>query len=122
MGLASSPDIFQEKMNNLFVGLEHVRVYINDILCITKGTWEEHLTKLDEVLQRLSDAGMKVNASKSSFAREKLDFLGYSISQKGISPITKKVDAIRNIAPPKTKKQLRSFLGMINYYQDMWIR
>ena len=113
MGLATSPDIFQEKMNNLFVGLEHVRVYIDDILCITKGTWQDHVTKLDQVLQRLQDAGMKVNATKSSFAREKLDYLGYTISQKGIAPISKKVDAIRNIAPPKTRKQLRSFLGMV---------
>ena len=101
MGLASSPDIFQEKMNNLFAGLQHVRCYIDDILCITKGTWQDHLDKLDQVFQRLSDAGMKVNASKSSFAKEQLDYLGYTISQKGIKPIAKKVDAIRNIAPPK---------------------
>ena len=65
---------------------------------------------------------MKVNASKSSFAKETLDYLGYTISQKGIKPITKKVEAILNIAPPKTHKQLRSFLGMVNYYRDMWIR
>ena len=65
---------------------------------------------------------MKVNASKSSFAKETLDYLGYTISQKGIKPIAKKVDAILNIAPPKTRRQLRSFLGMVNYYRDMWIR
>ena len=122
MGLASSPDIFQEKMNNLFAGLEYVRCYIDDILCITKGSWQNHLDKLDTVLQQLEDAGMKVNASKSSFAKETLDYLGYTISQKGIKPITKKVEAILNIAPPKTRKQLRSFLGMVNYYRDMWIR
>ena len=122
MGLASSPDIFQEKMNNLFSGLEYVRCYIDDILCITKGDWDNHLTKLDEVLQRLKDSGMKVNASKTFFGKEQLDYLGYTISKKGISPITKKVDAIRKIAPPKTRRQLRSFLGMVNYYRDMWIR
>jgi len=70
MGLASSPDIFQEKMNNLFSGLEYVRCYIDDILCITKSNWNNHLNKLDEVLQRLKDAGMKVNASKTFFGKE----------------------------------------------------
>ena len=114
MGLASSPDIFQEKMSNIFAGLEYVQCYIDDILCITKGDWNEHLEKLDEVLQRLKDAGMKVNATKSSFTRESLEYLGYTISKKGISPISKKVDAILGIAPPKTKRQLRSFLGMVN--------
>ena len=87
-----------------------------------KRDWQDHLDKLDTVLTRLYKAGMKVNASKSSFARESLEYLGYNISRKGISPITKKVDAIRQIAPPKTKRQLRSFLGMVNYYRDMWIR
>ena len=106
-------------MNNLFAGLEYVQCYINNILCITKGDWQNHLEKLDIILQKLKDAGMKVNASKSLFAKTELDYLGYTISQKGIKPIAKKVDAIRNIAPPKTRKQLRSFLGMVNYYRDM---
>ena len=52
---------------------------------------------------------MKVNASKTFFRKEQLDYPGYTISEKGISPITKKVDAIRKIALPKTRKQLRSF-------------
>ena len=74
-------------MNNLFSGLEYVRCYIDGILCITKGDWDNHLTKLDEVLQRLKDSGMKVNASKTFFGKEQLDYLGYTISKKGISPV-----------------------------------
>ena len=65
---------------------------------------------------------MKVSVSKTFFGKEQLDYLGYTISKKRISPITKKVDAIRKIVPPKTRKQLQSFLGMVNYYRDMWIR
>ena len=68
MGLASSPDIFQEKINSLFIGLEYVRCYIDNTLCITKGDWQNHLDKLGIVLQKLKDAGMKVNASKSLYA------------------------------------------------------
>jgi hypothetical protein len=67
MGLCNSPDIFQEKMNDLLDhGLETVRVDINDILHVTKGTWEDYLTRLKEVFSHLQQAGLKVNAKKSN--------------------------------------------------------
>ena len=53
MGLCNSPDIFQEKMSSLMQGLEFVRTYIDDVLCITKGDWNDHLDKLRTVLTRL---------------------------------------------------------------------
>ena len=122
MGLCNSPDIFQEKMSTLMQDLEFVRAYIDDLLAITKGSFDDHLEKLDIVLARLREAGLKVNAKKSFFAQTELEYLGYWITRDGIRPTSKKVNAISNIAPPKTKKQLRSFIGMVNYYRDMWIR
>ena len=122
MGLCNSPDIFQEKMFNLVGELEYVRAYIDDLLVFTKGTIEDHFEKLGEVLSRLRQAGLKVNAKKSFFARQELEYLGYWITRNGVSPTTTKVNAISNIAPPQTKKQLRGFIGMVNYYRDMWIR
>jgi Reverse transcriptase (RNA-dependent DNA polymerase) len=80
MGLCNSPDIFQEKMFNLMMDLEYVRAYIDDLLVTTKGSSEDHLQKLKRVLNRLEDAGLKVNATKSFFAREGLEYLGYWIS------------------------------------------
>ena len=77
MGLCNSPDIFQEKMNELFEGLDYVRAYIDDLLVLSKGTYEDHLEKLDSVLYRLGQAGLKVNAKKSFFARSELEYLGY---------------------------------------------
>jgi hypothetical protein len=120
MGLCNSPDIFQEKMSVLLQGIDSVRVYIDDVLHVTKTTWKEHLTGLDKILARIQSAGLKVNARKSFFGVNKLEYLGYEISTEGISPITKKVEALKAIAIPKTRKQLRSFIGMINYYRDMW--
>ena len=122
MGLCNSPDIFQEKMSTLLSDLEYVRAYIDDLLCITSGTYEDHLDKLKTVFQRLRSAGLKVNANKSFFARDQLEHLGYWITQEGVQPVTKKVDAILRIAEPKNKKELRRFIGLVNYYRDMWIR
>jgi transposase InsO family protein len=120
MGLCNSPDIFQEKMNDLLDGLDTVRVYIDDILHVTKGSWEEHLTGLEEVFRRLQQAGLKVNAKKSNFGAHEMEYLGYNITRTGIQPIPKKVQAIQAIKTPKTRKQLRGFIGMINFYRDMW--
>jgi transposase InsO family protein len=120
MGLCNSPDIFQEKMNDLLDGLDTVRVYIDDILHVTKGSWEDHLEGLEEVFSRLRQAGLKVNAKKSNFGAHEMEYLGYNITRTGIQPIAKKVQAIQAIKVPKTRKQLRGFIGMINFYRDMW--
>ena len=122
MGLSNSPDIFQEKMNELFSGLEYVRAYIDDLLILTTDNWDTHIQQLDVVFNRLQKAGLKVNANKSFFGRSELEYLGFWITRKGIMPLPKKIKSILNIKPPTTKRQLRSFIGIINYYRDMWIR
>ena len=114
MGLCNSPDIFQEKMNELFAGFDYVRAYIDDLLIITKGSFEEHLKQLDTVLEKLETAGLKINASKSCFAAHELEYLGFWISRDGIQPLAAKVDAIKKMAKPKNRRALRSFIKMIN--------
>ena len=120
MGLCNSPDIFQEKMSDLMAGLDFVRAYLDDLLVVSKGTFEDHLNHIEQVCTRLAEAGLKVNVSKSHFCKHELEYLGYLINREGVRPTMKKVEAIRNIAPPKTRKQLRGFIGMVNYYRDMW--
>ena len=87
MGLCNSPDIFQEKMNELFDGMDFVRAYIDDLLCLTTGSFEDHLEKLELILKRLQQTGLKVNAKKSFFARGELEYLGYWITRDGIQPM-----------------------------------
>ena len=65
MVLCNSPDIFQENMSELFVSLDTVCIYINDLLHVTKGSWTEPLTVLEEMFTRLQKAGLKINASES---------------------------------------------------------
>ena len=120
MGLCNSPNIFQEKMSELFVGLGTVRVYIDDLLHVTKGSWKEHLTVHEEMLTHLQKSELKVNARKSCFGAHIFDFLGYHVTSDRVMPMPKKVEAIQALVVPKTRKQLRRFIGMINFYRGMW--
>ena len=103
--------------------LQNVRAYLDNILVTTAaGSFEDHLKHVELVLQRLTDAGFAVNLRKSPFAVNKIDYLGYWITHCGIQPQPKKVEVIMRLTPPTTKRQSRRFLGMINYYRDMWRR
>ena len=121
MGVAGSPDIFQAKMSSLMAGLEFVRVYLDDCLVISTTTFADHLAKLQQCLQRISDAGLRINADKSYFGRDAIEYLGYWVTRNGIQPLPDKVDAMLKMEEPK-KKQLRAFVGLVNYYRDMWRR
>ena len=116
MGLCNSPDIFQENMFNLFRDLQLVREYIADPLIITNGTFEEHLKQVNLVLSRLYKAVLKVNAIKSLLCKSEVNYLGHLIITNSIKPQPKKVGTIHNMELPKTRKQLSSFLGPVNFH------
>jgi len=122
MGLCNGTDIFQEKMSELMDGLAFFRTCIDGLLCLTKGAFSDHLEKVELVLQRLQKAGLKANVTKQFFARSQLEHLGCWITRTGIKPACDKVKAVLKIAEPKTRKELRSFIGVVNHYRDMWVR
>ncbi len=93
--------------------LEFVQAYMDDLLIITRRTLEEHLQKMETVLTRLYDAGLKVNAAKSSFCAHEIEYLGYILTREGIKTQPKKVQAILTLSPPSNVKELRHFLGMV---------
>jgi len=101
--------------------LEYFHAYIDNLIILTKDTWNHHLDQLCIVFTHLQAAGLKINAKKSFFGCTELEYLGYWITWHGIQPLPKQVQAILNLKPPTNKKQLCSFIGMINYYRDMWI-
>jgi len=74
------------------------------------------------VLARLRDAGLKVNAAKSFFCTHEIEYLGYILTREGIKPQNKKVQAILTLNPPNSVKELRHFLGMVQYCRDMWVK
>ena len=108
-GIKSAPAIFQRTMDNLLQGLDHVGVYIDDIL-ITGKSEEQHL---NEVLSRLEKAGVRLKQEKCVFMADEVTYLGHRLNREGIQPTGAKVEAI-NQAPKLS--ELQAFLGMVNFY------
>ena len=103
-------------------GLEFVRVYLDDLLILSGGNFESHLKCLEKVLLRLSTVNLRVHAEKCNFGTPEVEYLGYTISRKGVKPQTKKIQAILNLKPPSTVREVRRFLGIVQYYRDVWPR
>jgi hypothetical protein len=99
MCIAGSPDIFQSKMSELMESLEYVQSYLDDLLCISRSSLEDHLEKLEEVLRCLHNAGLTVNAKKLTFCALEMKYLGYILTRDGIKPQSNKVQAIHAIQP-----------------------
>jgi hypothetical protein len=122
MGFGGSANIFQAQIMDLMASLKFVQAYMDYLVIITRRTLDKHLQKMETVLTRLCDARLKVNAAKSSFCAHETEYLGYILTIEGIKPQPKKVQAILALNPPNNVKELRHFLGMIQYYWDMWAR
>ena len=80
MGIAVSPDIFQEKMLDLMRQLEFVSMYLDNLIVFSKGNFSDHLDKLTKVLTKLCNAGLRVNVAKSKFAATECEYLGYILT------------------------------------------
>jgi hypothetical protein len=117
-GLKIAPASFQERMELVFQGLlwEKVLVYIDDIIIFTMDSLEDHVSVIDQVLQKLADYGLKINKEKSVFAKKEGDYLGFYITSEGYRLSDKKLDSFKNAQKPANKDELRSFLGCFPFY------
>jgi Reverse transcriptase (RNA-dependent DNA polymerase). len=119
MGIKIAPSYAQAVMTKLFRDLmDFVECFMDDLAIFTKGTFEQHLKDVDLVLSRLNAANFSIKAKKCHFAVQRVEYLGHIITPQGIEPQPQKVSSILQIASPKTPKQLRQFIGMVNYYRD----
>ena len=114
-GVSAAPAVFQRCMENLFQGCKGVSIYLNDLL-VTGATVKEHLKNLDKVLGTMATAGLTLNQAKCKFLLPRVEYLGHVIDQQGLHPTKEKVKAIREAPEPQNVSELRSFLGIINYY------
>ena len=117
-GLRNGPATFQRLMDTFLAGLKWTICipYIDDILVFSKD-FESHLEHLNLVLGRLRAANLTIKAKKCLFGIQRIEYLGYVISDAGIEPNKSKVEAVSKIPQPTNVDQVRSFIGMATYYR-----
>ena len=115
-GLVTAPATFCRLMREVLHNLANVENFIDDILVYTE-TFEQHVQVLYEVLMRLREANLTARPTKCSVGYRKLECLGHIIGDDQVQPHPDKVSEIRSATRPETKKQLRSFLGLVNFYR-----
>ena len=117
-GLTNAPATFQRLMNQLFNGniWNFVCVYLDDLLVVCRS-FQEHIEHVEKVLTRLEEAGLRLKPSKCAFAQEKVEYLGHTLSSSGVSPNDRNVQAVKNFLTPQCCKDVKSFLGLVNFYR-----
>ena len=117
-GLVNAPSTFQRLMETVMTGLTPRKclVYIDDLLVMGR-TFPEHLANLQEVLQRLREADLKLKPTKCKLTREEVTYLGYRVTRDGVTADPAKVEAVRSFPVPTNAKKVRSFLGLASYYR-----
>ena len=112
-GLANIPTIFQEEIDRT---LEYCTpAWLDDIIVVTRGSKQDHEKKLFDVLDKLEKAGYRASKKKSEFFMKETKWLGHEINENGIKPNEEKVEAILKLKAPENTKDLKSFLGAIQY-------
>ena len=116
--LCNAPATFSRLMDKTLDGLAWniCLHYLDDIIIFSK-TWEEHLERLETVLQRLKEANLRLGPVKCTLAKKEVCFLGYKVTPEGLQPDPRLMDAIRNIPSPTCATEVRSFLGLVGYYR-----
>ena len=114
-GIASAPAMWQRTMEQVLQGIPGVQCILDDMI-ITGRTDKEHLDNLRRVLERLKRRGLRLNQAKCEFLKKKVIFCGHEITEDGLKKTQDKINAVMNAPNPTGVSQLRSFLGLVNYY------
>uniref|UniRef100_A0A5S6QLW0 RNA-directed DNA polymerase n=1 Tax=Trichuris muris TaxID=70415 RepID=A0A5S6QLW0_TRIMR len=114
-GISFAPALFQKTMEQILAGLGGVAVYIDDII-VSNSSYGEHLDRLRAVFLRLRQSGIRVHRDKCKFLQRSVNYLGHRIDANGIHPTEERIRAIKEMPEPTNVRELRSFLGAVNYY------
>ena len=116
-GLHTAPSTFQRLLDRIITldMAPQAFAYLDDIIVCTR-TFEEHMSMLGKIFDRLYEAKLRPNTDKCHFFRPKLQYLGHLVDEKGLHTDPEKV-AIQNLSPPRNIKEARRFLGLISWYR-----
>ena len=117
-GLRNSPVTFMKAMHEVLRKhlFKSCIVYVDDIIVYSRNM-TEHLEHLKEIFSCILKAGLKLKPSKCKFAAAQVKYLGHILSQDGVRPNPEKTTIIDNFPAPRNVKQVRSFIGLTNYYK-----
>ena len=115
MGLASAPFAFWTLINAVVYGLSHSFAYMDDLLTASKGE-KSHLEHLEKLFRRMIQHKLTLNIEKCTFMQEKIHHLGFELSKEGVRPGKQKVDLLLRSPPPSTITEVKSFLGLSNFF------
>ena len=116
-GLRNAPPTFQRFMNTVLHRVEHQFCYIDDIIVFSENV-EDHKKHLQGVFERLAKYGLVINIEKSHFVQTHVAYLGFEFYEHGYRPLESHTLKIKDFPRPKTKKELQSFLGALQYYRS----
>lgn len=115
-GVAFSPAIFQKIMDSVMNGLQGVGGILDDLI-ITGSNDEMYLRNLEGALERMSRIGIKLKSEKCVFMKSSVEYFAFVVDRDGIHPSPRKVQAIQEVPVPEKPTELKSFLGLVNYYR-----
>ncbi len=116
-GLRNAPATFQRLVDRVLDRLETFAAPYIDVIIIFSNDCKQHFGHIQEVIRCLQQAGPTAKPAKCQWAKRTLEYLGYLVGKGLVSVPEAKVEALRNYTRPKTKAQLKSFLGLTGYYR-----
>lgn len=117
-GLANAPATFQRLINQILGAARHgeALAYLDDIIIPSK-TILEGMARLEHILQLFQEAGLSLKSSKCFFFKRSVNYLGFEISENGICPGTKKIEAVEHFPTPQNQHHVRQFLGLASFFR-----
>ena len=122
-GITVARDVFQRKLDQCFGKIDQVIVIVDDILVIDKQhNHKDHDIALTNLLETARRCNIRLNFDKLQYKKTEVDFFGETYTTDGHKHVKSKVSAIVNMPAPTCKKQVQSFIGMVNYLSKFSVR
>ena len=114
-GLTDMPAEFQKAIDCALASLNNTFCFLDHKLIVGRGGIEQHLDLVRKCLIKLDNENFRINLAKCHFAKDKIEWLGHSITQTDITPLSNITNAIKKLSSPRNLKKLRSFMGSIHH-------